>query len=101
MTHQDHALELDEIHEPELARLAREVRRTQIPIVLRENGQDVVIISPASRTPRRRRQGKTVTQADVDAALATAGAWKGLIDADQFKRDLNEAQSDDRSAVER
>ena len=101
MSDQARALELDEIHESELARLAREVRRTRTPIVLRESGQDLAIMSPAGRAPRRRRRGKAVTQADIDAALATAGAWKDLIDVDQFKQDLNEAQSDDRPAIER
>jgi hypothetical protein len=58
-------------------------------------------MSPASRTPRRRRRGKTITQDHIDAALATAGAWTDLLDLEQLKRDLNEAQSDDRPVIER
>ena len=37
--------------------------------------------------------------AEREAALAaTFGAWKDLVDPEQFKRELAEAQSDDRPA---
>jgi hypothetical protein len=101
MADQARVLELDEADGSELAHLAREVHRTRTPITLREGGQDVAVMSPAGHAPRRRRQGRTVRQADIDTALATAGACKGLIDLDKLKRDLNEAQSDDRPAIER
>ncbi|MGD9891957.1 MAG: hypothetical protein AB7U18_11785 [Dehalococcoidia bacterium] len=39
------------------------------------------------------------TQADIDAMLATFGAWKGHIDAEKFKREIKEARSDHRPPV--
>jgi hypothetical protein len=41
-----------------------------------------------------------VTQADIDAALATFGAWRDTIDTERLKRELDEARSDDRPPVE-
>lgn len=46
------------------------------------------------RTPRRR--AAALTPAEREAILEeTFGGWKGLIDADQLKRDLNELQRDE------
>lgn len=51
--------------------------------------------------PRRQRGRRRVQTADPvtqrEAALTrTFGTWKGLVDAEQLKRELSEAQSDDR-----
>jgi prevent-host-death family protein len=53
---------------------------------------DVAAPSPAQ--PVRRLQKKRPTQADIDAALAAFGSWKGHIDAEQFKRDIKAARGD-------
>lgn len=45
-------------------------------------------------------KGKAVTQADIDAVMAVAGAWKGLVDTEQLKRDLDAGRSDSRPPVE-
>ena len=84
---------------PDLARLAEEVRSTGTPRRLRRGGEDVAILSPA-RPRRRTLKGKTVTQADIDAVMALAGAWKGQVDTEQLKRDLDAARSDGRPPVE-
>src|SRR3954470_23018053 len=91
------ALRIDITTMPDLARLAREVARTGTPLVLHQDETDVAVLSPA-RAPRRR-TGKTVTQADIDASLAAAGGWKGLGDPEQLKRDLDAARSDNRPPV--
>ena len=96
MTREAVPMDLNQIHMPDLARLAKEVRRTKLPIVLRENGEDVAVLSPAK--PARRRKGKTVTDADIEAALAAS--WVGLVDPETLKRELDAARSDDRPPVE-
>ena len=83
---------------PDLARLAEEVARTGQPRVLRQNNVDVAIISPAR--PRRRRQGKVMTEADRQAARSAFGGWQGLVDAEHLKQDLDAARRDNRPPVE-
>ena len=81
---------------PEISRLAKEVARDGRPRVLRADGTDLAVLSPVRS--RSRRKGKTVTEADIDAALAAS--WKGLVDPDRLKRELDQARSDDRPPVE-
>jgi hypothetical protein len=88
------ATSLDLHRAPEQARLVEQVRRARTPIVLRQDGAAVAVLSPAR--PVRRRRGKQVTQADIDAARATFGAWKGHIDAEHLKRTIKESRSDHR-----
>jgi hypothetical protein len=82
---------------PDLARLAREVARDGRPRVLRDEGRDLAVLSPARRP--RGRKGKTPTPAQRDAVLSAFGAWKGHIDAERFKREVKASRSDDRPPV--
>ena len=85
---------------PELARLAEEVARTGKARVLQHDRRDVARIVPAQRRGSRLPAPRDAV-AEREAALAsTFGAWKHLVDADALKRELNEAQSDDRPALE-
>jgi hypothetical protein len=83
---------------PDLARLAREVARDGRRRVLQEGSTDIAVLSPVRSSRRRAR--RVVTQADIDAALATFGAWRDTIDTEQLKRELDEARSDNRTPVE-
>jgi hypothetical protein len=83
----------------DLPRLIREAARGSRRVVLRDDDADVAVLAPAKR--RRRLPGKRPTQADIDAALATFGSWKGHIDAERFKRDIKAARSDHRPSVKR
>ncbi|MFN8559857.1 MAG: hypothetical protein U0531_21735 [Dehalococcoidia bacterium] len=85
---------------PDLARLAEEVARTGMARVLQRDHEDV-----ARLVPMRRRGSRPARPADPvaerTATLAnTFGAWKDLVNADQLKRELYEAQSDDRPALQ-
>lgn len=80
----------------DFARLAREVAKTGKRHVLKENGEDLVVISPARR---RRRTGKAMTAAVREAVLASVGSWEGLVDDEQLKRDLDGARSDNRPPI--
>jgi hypothetical protein len=92
------AIDLDPIEMPELARLAQEVRRTRTPILLRADGEDVAVLSPAKS--KRRPSGKRITQADIDAAIGAIGSWEGIVDTERLKRELDEARSDNSPPVE-
>lgn len=83
---------------PDLARLADEVARTRRPRVLHRDNKAVAVLMPTQRTPRRRK-GKTLTPEQREAVLSTFGAWKGHIDAEQFKREIKAARSDHRPPV--
>ncbi len=78
---------------PEVSRLAREVADTGATRVLFENGRILARLAPA----RSRRTGKVTNREEMLQVFAeTHGAWKGLVDPDQFKRDREALQVDDR-----
>lgn len=80
---------------PALRQLVEEVARTRQPKVLRvDESQAEVVLLPAK--PRSRRAALTPAKRE-EILRATFGAWKGLIDADQLKRELNELQRDESS----
>lgn len=72
---------------PEIARLADEVARTRRPRLLRQNGEGVAILAPVLR-PRKRRVKKPLSQEDLQAFLASAGSWNGLVDTDKLIADI-------------
>jgi hypothetical protein len=85
---------------PELARLAEEVARSGTPQILERDSRPIARLVPVDRAPRRRRT-KRPAPADIEAARATFGSWKGHIDAEQFKRDIKAARSDHRPPTQR
>lgn len=95
-------VEVDSI--PELSRLVDEVRRMNARLPLRRAGEDVAVLAPA-RPRRSRRRRSTAREAALVAErtatlTATFGEWKDLVDAEALKRELAEAQSDSRDAVQ-
>ena len=54
------------------------------------------MIAWAIAADSRRRRAASLTPVQRDVILrATFGGWKGLVDPDQLKRELNELQQDD------
>jgi hypothetical protein len=84
---------------PDLIRLAEEVAQTGQPLVLHRGDEEVAVLVPAGERRRKRRTPRTLTPAQREAVLSTAGGWVGLIDAEQFKRDIKAARSDHRPPV--
>jgi hypothetical protein len=74
---------IDIDHNPELIHVVDEIDG---PKVLRRNGEEMAVAR--SLQQRRRRRQKVGTQADVEAFLAAARGWKGLVDADQLIADI-------------
>ncbi len=84
---------------PELVRLAHEVMRTRTPMPLEEGGEVVALLVPPH--PRRRRPRiAPPTPAQRKAFLSSIGSWKGLIDAEQLKREIKAARSSKRPSVD-
>lgn len=90
---------LDITHNPELLRVAQEVRRSKMPRLLRAGDVDVAMIMPIADPPKRRSK-RVKTEADYQAFLASAGSWAD-VDVDEFKRYLRERRdAGDRPPVE-
>jgi len=96
MAHTAAPIDLLEIDLPKLRQAVREVRRTRTPIVLREQGEDLAVLTPI---PARRRRGKAITEDDIQATLSVFGAWKGKIDPAAFKRRMKADREDGRPPV--
>jgi hypothetical protein len=87
---------LDVSNAPELLRLAEEVRASNTPRVLSRDDEPLAVVVPV----RRPRKAKRPTAEDLAATLSTAGAWQGLVDAVELKRQIKEARSDHRPPIE-
>jgi prevent-host-death family protein len=77
---------LDELAR-DVAGILDRVVRDHETVVVERGGSDVAVITPAPAGGRRRRR-RAPTPADREAFLATAGAWRGLVDTAQLKADL-------------
>lgn len=91
---------IDVSTEPELDRVAEEVRSSGEARILRRDGEDLALIVPLPPAARRRRR-REGNQADDHASVASAGGWAD-VDADRFLADIYESrQAPPRPAVER
>src|SRR4051794_3425100 len=77
---------IDISHNPEMLRLAEEVRRSKTPRVLRADDRDVAVVMPVADVPKKRGK-RAKTDADYQAFLDSAGSWAD-VDVDAFKRYL-------------
>ncbi len=75
-------------------RLAREIARTGKAQVFRDKGVALVVVSPAH--PVKRSPTRAPTPKAIEAALAAAGSWKGLVNSEEFKRQRQQLQIDDK-----
>ena len=97
MTHEAAGVDITTM--PELVRLAHQVLRTRTPMPLEEGGEVVAFLVPP-RPRRRRPHVAPPTPAQRKALLSSIGSWKGLLDAEQFKREIKAARSSKRPSVE-
>src|SRR4051794_2964009 len=74
----------------DLVRLAEEVARSGEARLLRRADEDVAILMPLTATLPRRK-GRTKTEEDYEAFLASAGGWAD-VDVDTFLEDMNESR---------
>jgi len=85
-----HLTPIDITHMPDLVRIAEEVQATKTPRELKRENKPIALITPIGETKQHRKRGKTPF--DPDAFKATAGILKGLIDAEQLKKDIHESR---------
>jgi hypothetical protein len=76
---------------PELIRIAEEVCETGAPRLLTRDGDSLAVLVPASTRPSRRAK-RARSRADHEAFLSSAGGWRGLVDTDQLKHDIDESR---------
>jgi hypothetical protein len=87
--------QIDVTDAPDLLRLAEQVEATQEPTVLQRNGQDIAVLRPV----RKRRSARLPSPEDIAVSMSAAGSWKGLIDAEQFKRQVYSSRGSKRPPV--
>ena len=81
----------------DLLRLVEEVRATKEPRILQRDSEPVAMLTPMPARNHTRRMHNS--EAVLAAVRATAGAWKGLVDGEQLKKDINEARGSNRPDV--
>jgi hypothetical protein len=79
---------IDATDNPSLSELAREVRASNTPRVIRVGDEDIAVIAPI----RGRRARRPLTEADRQAFLSSLGGWKDLVDTDKLIRDIYESR---------
>jgi hypothetical protein len=89
-------IQIDITDTPELLRLAEEVNVTRTPRILSRDDEPLAVVVPITR----HRRGRAPSDADLAATLASAGAWKGLVDAGALKREIKDARGSTRPPVE-
>jgi hypothetical protein len=81
---------VDVTNSPDLARLAEEVRATLQPRCLEKNGEALAMVTPVAikKGAGKQRGRRAPTAADREAFLSSFGAWRGLVDGEQLKRNI-------------
>ena len=74
----------------DLLRLVEEVRSTKESRILQRDSEPIAMLTPLPTRSRARRTHDP--EAVLEAVNATAGAWKGLVDGEQLKKNINEAR---------
>jgi hypothetical protein len=80
---------------PDFLALVEEVRASNEPRVLTRNGEDIAVVQPV----RKRRSAKQPSPEDIAVSMSAAGSWKGLINAEQFKRRIYASRGSKRPPV--
>jgi hypothetical protein len=99
MTAEQHSIDITNM--PELDRLATEVAETGIARALRRGDTVVATIVPVATPPTPQLPAKKNPKTALEAIEASAGGWKGLVDAEQLKKDIKEARGSRASAAMR
>lgn len=81
---------IDATDMPEVRRLAEQVRDSSRAVVIQVSGEDVAVMAPLEDFQDLRSFRPTPEQ--IAATMSAAGAWKGLIDTEQMKRDVYAAR---------
>ena len=83
----------------DLRRIAADVQHDNRPRLVSVAGGGNITLAPA-RKKRRKLTPEEKVKADEEAFLSAAGSWKGLIDPEEFKRQIREGRGSNRPYVE-
>ncbi len=93
MAHEHETIDIS--HNPDLLRLAEEVRASNTPRVLRRDNEDVAVVMPLSDGAKRKPTRSSIKRKSPEAMaifLSSAGGWKDLVDTDKLKEDIYESR---------
>lgn len=93
MPHEHQAINVSD--NPAMRQLVEDVFRTRQAKVLHLDSGEAVFVTPA-RSPRRAKARGTNVDELQQVLADTHGTWKGLVDPEEFKRQRQELQFDDR-----
>jgi hypothetical protein len=88
----EHIEPIDVSDASDLLRLAEEVRRSNIPRILRHDGEDLAMVVPLPQPVKTRRRYPEKTEEEYAAFRSAAGSWKGLVDTDKLIEDIYESR---------
>ena len=77
---------LDISRHPELKRIAEKVNKSGVSVVLREDNQDIALVTPVRKADKYPKNKK--------GFLAAAGKLKGIIDAESVIANIYKARED-------
>jgi len=83
----------------DLRRIAADVQQEKRPRLVSIAGGGNITLAPAHKK-RRRPTPDEKAETDEEAFLSAAGSWKGLVDPEEFKRQIREGRSSNRPYVE-
>ena len=83
----------------DLRRIAADVQHDNRPRLVSIAGGGNITLAPAPKK-RRKLTPEEKAKADEEAFLSAAGSWKGLVDPEEFKRQIREGRSSNRPYVE-
>jgi hypothetical protein len=89
---------IDVTDTPEIRRIAEEVRASREPVVLRTGEEDLALVIPVESAGDGYR--RPITEEDDTASRSAFGGWRGIVDAEQLKRDIAESRGSDRPVPE-
>lgn len=81
---------IDISNNPDLLRIAEEVRRRNTSTVLRNGNEDVAVMTPVAGGAKRTTGRSPIKKKSAAMAifLSSAGGWKDLVDTDKLKADI-------------
>ncbi len=93
----EYAESIDVTTSAALRRLVEQVQKTRQPVPITRDSEIVAVLQPVPKA--RGRKATLPSEANVAISKSAFGGWKGLIDAEAFKRQIKEARGDHRPPV--
>ncbi len=84
----------------DLRRVLQDVSEQNTSRIIQISDDVRAVLSPIpTANARRKQEGRGRIQTDDEAFLSAAGSWKGLIDPDEFMKQVREGRSSNRPPI--